>query len=222
MTDLIDNITVVIQRKPIKHVYFRLNQQGQLCVSAPLLFPEKQLKTLIAEKSPWIQEKQQQQRRQLAANNKQQLLLWGSRYPIVYQHGKSAKIMLDADVCHYHIPAEWTEQQRDKLLTEYYRAALMPQVMKFIRHYSPVIGVTVNEARSKVMKTRWGSCNIQKQRLWFSVWLAKYPLSCCEYVVVHEMTHLLERYHNRRFYRLVEQAMPDWKTWHDYLRSPPW
>lgn len=220
MTDFIDNLTIVIQRKPIKHVYFRLNPQGQLCVSAPLRLPEKQLKTLIAEKSHWIQQKQRQQhKRQLAANDKQKLLLWGSRYPIVYQHGERATITLDANVCRYQSPANWTEQQREKLLTEYYRTALMPQVMNFIRQYSPIIGVTVKEARSKVMKTRWGSCNIQKQRLWFNVWLAKYPLSCCEYVVVHEMTHLLERYHNRRFYRLVEQAMPDWKTWHDYLRS---
>ena len=81
------------------------------------------------------------------------------------------------------------------------------------------MSVTVREVRIKRMLTRWGSCNIEASRIWLNLNLMKLDLGCLEYVVVHEMAHLLERYHNSNFYRIVEKAMPDWKKHADQLAS---
>lgn len=221
--NFMDNLPIVITKKPIKHVYFRLTAKGELRVSAPIHLSDRKLNRLIADKANWIEKKYAlQQKQQLAVNEQPQFALWGSRYPIIEKQGKKPNIILKQGSCYYKTPDNWTQRQKERLLIEYYRPLLMQQVNQYIEYYQPIIGVSVKEARSKAMKTRWGSCNMTKQRLWFNVFLVKYPKACCEYVVVHEMTHLLERYHNRRFYQLVEKAMPGWQAWHNYLRSPPW
>ena len=74
------------------------------------------------------------------------------------------------------------------------------------------MGVTVADWGVKLMKTRWGSCNIRTRRIWLNLILIQKPLICLEYVLVHEMIHLLEASHNARFYQLMERFMPDWRT----------
>ena len=69
------------------------------------------------------------------------------------------------------------------------------------------------------MKTRWGTCNIRVGRIWLSLELAKKSLGCLEMVIVHEMVHLLERLHNRRFYNFMDEFMPNWKTYNEELNS---
>ena len=63
------------------------------------------------------------------------------------------------------------------------------------------------------MRTRWGTCNVKTKKLWFSVQLAQKPPECLDYVIVHELAHLLERGHNKRFYALLDQFMPGWREW---------
>ena len=75
-----------------------------------------------------------------------------------------------------------------------------------------VIKVNVADWGVKQMKTRWGTCNIRDRRIWLALELAKKPLICLEYVVVHEMTHLLERYHNERFYGFMTTFLADWRN----------
>ncbi len=77
--------------------------------------------------------------------------------------------------------------------------------------WEPFLGVHTKERRVRAMKTRWGSCNIKDKRVWLSSYLGAYPEECLEYVIVHELCHLLERGHNARFYGLVESCLPDWK-----------
>ena len=73
------------------------------------------------------------------------------------------------------------------------------------------MNVTVGEWRIRRMKTRWGSCNIAARRVWFSLELARKPAPCLEYIVVHELTHLLERGHGARFKALMDEFLPDWR-----------
>ena len=105
-----------------------------------------------------------------------------------------------------------TVEARKQALHNYYRAALERHIPTFIAKYEPLLGVEVKEWRIKRMKTRWGTCNITDCRIWLNLGLAHYPLECLEYVVVHEMAHLLERHHNQRFWRLISRVMPDWQA----------
>ena len=79
------------------------------------------------------------------------------------------------------------------------------------------IGVTVADWQVKQMKTKWGTCNIEKKRIWINLELAKKPLHCLEYIVVHEMIHFTERHHNDRFLTLMEKHMPQWKFYKEEL-----
>lgn len=85
--------------------------------------------------------------------------------------------------------------------------------------WEPVLGVHANERRVRTMKTRWGSCNIVDKRVWLSAYLGAFPEECLEYVIVHELCHLLERGHNARFYSLVESCLPDWKRRRKILKD---
>ena len=82
-----------------------------------------------------------------------------------------------------------------------------------------VVGVEVAEWEVKKMKTKWGTCNIEKKRIWINLELAKKPIHCLEYIIVHEMVHLLERYHNDRFKAYMDEFLPNWKSIRDELNE---
>ena len=80
-----------------------------------------------------------------------------------------------------------------------------------IEKWEKKMGVTVNDWQVKLMKTKWGSCNIEAKRIWLNLELAKKPLHCLEYIIVHEMVHLLERHHNERFIAYIDKFLPNWR-----------
>lgn len=105
-----------------------------------------------------------------------------------------------------------TVQQREQLLNEWYRGQLKQAIPPVMEKYERIIGVQAKEWRIKNMKTRWGTCNTVKARIWLNLQLAKMPTECLEYVVAHELTHLLEPSHNQRFYALMDGFYPDWRS----------
>ncbi len=220
---------VVVQRKAIKHLYFRVIAEGEVVISAPKRMPKKVIEQAFYDKYQWIlrtQEKVRQREKKSAdyRNEKGVLThwqLWGKRYEVMQYESRKNHLILDEDnaIAHFYCRSKMTQEAQSRWLTSYYRQELMLAVGEYVQIYQPVLGVVANELRSKQMKTKWGTCNRADKRLWFNMQLAKYPKKCCEYVVVHELAHLLERYHNARFYGFVEQAMPDWKMWHDYLKN---
>lgn len=90
-----------------------------------------------------------------------------------------------------------------------------------ITKWEAIMGVEVKDYRIRRMKTKWGSCSIQNQRLWLNLELAKKPMQCLEYVIVHEMVHLLERRHNERFISYLNKFMPQWRMYKEELNSLP-
>lgn len=85
--------------------------------------------------------------------------------------------------------------------------------------WQAILGVTVSAWGIKRMKTKWGTCNIEAQRIWLNLELAKKPVQCLEYILVHELTHLLERHHNERFTRVLDQHLPQWRTLREELNG---
>ena len=101
---------------------------------------------------------------------------------------------------------------RERAMTEWYRRELKKLIPTIIAKWEPIIGVEVNEFGVKKMKTRWGSCNPKAKRIWLNLELVKKSPTCIEYVVVHEMTHLLERKHNERFIAYMDKFLPNWRA----------
>lgn len=111
--------------------------------------------------------------------------------------------------------------QREAVLQRWYRQRLREQIPQLIAKWEPEIGVTVAAWGIKKMKTRWGTCNIAAQRIWLNLELAKKPAACLEYILVHEMVHLLERHHNERYQQFMDRLMPQWRLHREELNRSP-
>lgn len=111
--------------------------------------------------------------------------------------------------------------KRAELIKEWYRSELKKQVSPLIKGWEEKIGVNSNDWRVKQMKTKWGACNIEAKRIWLNLELAKKPKICLEYIIVHELIHLLERNHNERFVAYLDEFMPKWRLNRDELNSLP-
>lgn len=218
------NTEIIITRKPIKHLYLRINAQGQLQVSAPSTLPNAEIMQFIKQKQHWIQKQQRKLSQKLQTNPRcnvgnTDFLFLGKNYPIHQRSGKRNHVTLENDTLWITLRKNSSATTTPRLLKAFRKEQLLAHVNEYVKYYEPVIGVCVNEVRTKQMKTKWATCNITAKRLWFNLALTTWDKKCIEYAVVHEMTHLLERYHNPRFYRLVEKAMPDWQHWHHLLRN---
>jgi predicted metal-dependent hydrolase len=114
-----------------------------------------------------------------------------------------------------------TIEQRQTIIYEWYRNELKKQVQPLIEKWQKQIGVTVDDWQIKQMKTKWGTCNIEKKRVWVNLELAKKPIHCLEYIIVHELIHLIERHHNEKFLSLLERHLPQWKFYREELNRLP-
>ncbi len=110
---------------------------------------------------------------------------------------------------------------RPLMLQEWYRARLKARVEPLINKWQDIIGVQINEWAIKQMKTKWGTCNIIAKRIWINLELAKKPEDSLEYIIVHELLHLLEKHHNDNFKSLMDQYLPDWRVRKDRLNKLP-
>jgi predicted metal-dependent hydrolase len=132
----------------------------------------------------------------------------------IYEHSGPPCVSIHNDsILEMYVRPGSDRKKRINILEEWYRLQLKEQIPHLISRWESVMGVSVKEWGVKKMKTRWGSCNIKSQRIWLNLELAKRPQQCLEYIVVHEMIHLLERYHNTRFYRLMDAYMPEWRDY---------
>lgn len=219
-------IRVQIHRKRIKNLYVRVNRRtGEVRISCPIRFSELALERFIDSKYVWIKKQQQK-----AASNPpkpeyqlidgERIFILGNEYELMVESSKRKSIVqVDGNKMILQLRGESNLEKRKKVLDTWMRAQLMVQIPILIDKYEADMEVHVKDYRVKKMKTRWGTCNITDQRIWLNLELAKKSYGCLEMVVVHEMVHLLERLHNKRFYALMDKFMPDWRIYNQELNS---
>ena len=110
---------------------------------------------------------------------------------------------------------------RKSVFNDWYRSEMKSLLPELIERWEPIIGVNVLEWGVKRMKTRWGSCNVKAKRIWLNLEMIKKPLKLIEYVVVHELIHLIERAHGDRFCKLMDRYYPEWKRCKKELNRLP-
>ena len=116
---------------------------------------------------------------------------------------------------------ETTVAKEHEMMNEWYRVQLKRQIPELIEKLEKKMNVKVGEWQVRLMKTLWGSCNIEKKRIWVNLELAKKPIYCLEYIIVHEMIHLLERHHNERFIAFMDNYLPKWRFYKEELNRSP-
>jgi len=225
----IGHITVDIVRKDIKNMHLAVYPPtGRVRIAVPLRVNDEAIRLFTISKLGWIKKQQRKFEHQERIpprefKERESHYFQGRRYLLRIKETKDAgwidlkgKTYLDL----YAKPESSREYKR-QVLNEWYRRELKKLLPEMIAHWEKKIGVRVDFWGIKLMKTKWGSCNTEEKRIWLNLELAKKPVECLEYVLVHEMVHLLERYHNDRFYSLMDRFLPNWKKLKDELNRMP-
>ncbi|MFU8768772.1 MAG: M48 family metallopeptidase, partial [Desulfotignum sp.] len=213
-----DDWVLEVRKKQIRHFYFRvLPGQKTVMVSCPASAAPAEVARAIHARSGWI-------RKQVGLARTRPLqpvaaCVTGETH--LYQglpHVLTLREVLGRP--HVFLPGDQTLvlsvkpgtciETRKAVLENWYRSRLVETAGKMVKKWEPVMGVTVNQIRARKMKTRWGSCNIQAARIWLNLELVRMDRVFLEYVLVHEMVHLLESGHSPRFYAHMDRLMPGW------------
>lgn len=219
---------VTIVRKAIKNLHLGVYPpEGRVRVAAPLALSEEAVRVAIVQKLGWIRRQQasfQRQDRQSARDmvSGETHYFLGRRYRLDVVHAREkGTVTLRAGVMTLHVQPDWSHDRREEALYGWYRERLRELAEPLVAKWSKRLGVKTTFWGLKKMKTKWGSCNPAARRVWLNVELIKKPPECLEYLVVHELAHLVERHHNERFVALLDRHLPSWKATRKRLSSQP-
>ncbi len=216
----VGQFSVEVERKDIKNLRLGVYPpDGKLKVSAPLHVKDDVVRLLIVSKIPWIKTQQakftnQERQTEREYVSGETCYFQGRGYLLnVIYHDHTPKVALRHNThIDLYVRHGSSLEKREQVLTAWYRQTLKEKLPELINKWQPVMGVTVRDWSVKRMKTKWGTCNINAGRIWLNLELIKKPEHCLEYVVVHEMVHLLERHHNARFIGYMDKFLPQWRS----------
>jgi len=222
-------LRVEIVRKAIKNLHVGVYPpNGRVRVAAPLRHDDEAVRLAVISRLGWIR-RQQEAFRQQARQSPREMVTGESHYylgrryrlHVVEHNGPPALILRNNTTMELRIRPGSEAERREAVLHRWYRERLRELLPSLAAKWEPKVGVASTEIRIKKMKTRWGTCNPAARRIWLNLELAKKPLSCLEYILVHELVHLRERHHNERFRELMDQLMPQWRIYREELNRAP-
>ncbi len=226
---VISDIQIEVVRKDIKNLHLAVYPpQGKVRLATPMNFSDETIKLFTISKLGWIKKNQRKfidQNREASRKyvSRESHYVFGKRYLLkIIEEDKPSKVVLkNKKLIELHVRPGSTIEQRGSILNEWYRTELKKIIPELISKWESKMKVSLHSWGVKQMKTKLGTCNIESKRIWLNLELAKKPTQCLEYIIVHELVHLLERKHNDRFLALMNHYMPQWKTLRDELNRLP-
>ena len=225
---VVQHLTVDVVRKSIKNLHLGVYPpEGRVRVAAPLAVSDDAVRRAVIGKLGWIKRQQANFRAQPRQGKREMIdgeshYFQGQRYRLrIVESTAPPKIFINKTRLELHVRPESTPEERERLLQRWYRERLKEQVAPLLEKWQPIVGVEPSAWGIRKMKTKWGSCNTEASRIWLNLELVKKPVQCVEYIVVHELVHLIERRHDDRFRALMDQAMPLWRLRRDELNQAP-
>ncbi|MDO8843441.1 M48 family metallopeptidase [Methylicorpusculum sp.] len=222
------DITVDVVFKDIKNVHLSVcPPDGKVKIAAPIRMNLDTIRVYAISKLAWIKQQQRKLREQARETPREYLNLeshyvWGQRYLLSIAYSENAVgVFLKHRKIVLRLPPDSDQEKKQIMLEAWYREILKQAAQPLIAKWASVLGVTVSKVFVQRMKTKWGSCNPKAQSIRLNSELAKKAPACLEYIVLHEMMHLLERHHNDRFMALMDSHMPNWRSQRDELNRAP-
>lgn len=215
----VDGLQVEVQRKPVRAArLYVLPPDGAVRVSVPAVMEDRQIAALLRDHMPWVLARQARLAAQPRWSPPQlddgaTLYLAGEPRQLRRVVAPGGARVRDRGACGIELqaPADAAEPLLQAALDRWLRAQLRERAGALVAQWQPRLQVSVAELRVRRMRTRWGTCNIPARRVWLNLELVHRPPESLEYVMVHEMTHLLERGHGARFQALMDASLPDWR-----------
>jgi len=222
------DISVDVVLKDIKNVHLSVYPpMGRVRISAPAHMSMDTIRVFAISKVDWIRKQQaklQKQERETRRDlvNRESHYVWGKRYLLdILEQEQVPSVTLKGNKMILHVRPMTDSDKRHTILENWYREQLKAAVPTLIAKWEERMNVTVDRFYVRRMKTKWGSCNPQKRSIRLNTDLARKPRECLEYLVVHEMAHLIERTHSACFIALMDQFLPQWRTLRDELNAAP-
>jgi len=222
-------VPVEIVRKDIKNLHLGVYPpNGRVRVAAPRRLNDDAVRLAVVTRIGWIHRQRAKFEQQDRQSERE--MVSGESHYVQGRRYRLDVIEVDADRSigvrnnsrlEVRVHPGTSRQAREAALQQWYRQLLRSRLPKLIAKWESVVGVKIAECRIKRMKTRWGSCNVSARRIWLNLELAKKHLSCLEYILVHEMVHLLERHHNDKFREYMDRFMPQWRLYREELNRAP-
>jgi predicted metal-dependent hydrolase len=221
-------IDIEVVYKDIKNLHIGVYPPtGRVRVAAPKRLDEDRVRLAVIQRLTWIKQQQKQLRDAVRQSEREMVtgeshFVWGSRLRLrVIERPGPAHVEVDHDRLLLYVPEGTDQEARMKVLQRWHRRELRRAAEPLIKQWELAVEQRVSQWGIKRMKTKWGSCNRESGRIWLNLELAKKHPLCLEYVVVHELAHLLERNHGERFTKLMDSLLPDWRARRDELNNAP-
>ncbi len=216
----VENIEIDLIRKNIKNIHLTVYPpDGRVKLTVPRHMDDEEARSFALSKLTWII-KQRKKYASLEKQEKREYITGESHYylgqkyllNVIETMGKHRVELREEGCMDMYVRPTSTPEKREKVLFEWYRQKLKELLPFYIEKWERIIGVEVKEFGIKRMKTRWGTCNTRDKRIWINLELARKAPQCLDYIVVHEMVHLLEKHHNKAFRDYMNEFLPAWKT----------
>lgn len=221
-------IAVDVVKKDIKNIHLSVYPPaGKVRISAPLRMDLDTIRVFAITKLAWIKNQQKKLREQERETPREYLeceshYVWGKRYLLkLVEKDAAPTVELKHSKMILQLRPQASEGKMQEILEAWYREQLKEAVLVLVEKWQPLMGVKVEKFFVQKMKTKWGSCSPDTKSIRLNTDLAKKPPECLEYIVVHEMVHLLEPTHNSRFIALMDRFMPKWRFYKDQLNRLP-
>ncbi len=222
------DISVDVVLKDIKNVHLSVHPPtGRVTISAPSRMTLDTIRVFAISKLAWIRQQQRklkEQERETAREylDRESHYVWGQRYLLkVIENDQPPSVQLSHSRMLLRVRPGTNEEKRQAIVEEWYREQLKQAIPRLIAQWEPILGVKVERFFVQKMKTKWGSCNSHTRSIRLNTDLAKKPAQCLEYIVVHELVHLLERHHNDRFTALMDKNLAHWRQFRKLLNAAP-
>lgn len=222
-------LAVEVVRKDIKNLHLGVYPpHGRVRVAVPRRVSDDAVRLAVIGKLRWIRRQRaryeaqpRQSEREMVSGESHYFLGRRCRLLVIAHEGAAKVLLRNKSTIEMHVRPESSARQRELVLHRWYRQQLKELIPPLLEKWRAVIGVRLADWRVKRMKTKWGSCNADAARIWLNLELAKKPEQCLEYVVVHELAHLVEKRHNERFIAMMDDYLPQWRLRRQELNSAP-
>lgn len=221
-------IPIDVVRKDIKNIHLSVNPpDGKVRISAPSRIDLDALRVFAISKLAWIKKEQRKMREQERETPREYVereshYLWGKRYLMdIVEVEQPPSVEIKHKKLVLSVRPGASEQKRREVMDEWYRVCLRKKAAPMISKWESRLNVKVKRLFVQRMKTRWGSCNPERGYVRINTHVAKKPSECLEYLLVHEMLHMIEPTHNANFIALLEKHMPQWEHLRRLLNRLP-